>query len=249
MGNQASFISTNKNADLDMIIALFKKYNIRTADDEMCSCYAKVTLNKQIRLTVNEVWGIVGNSETFKKGKQFLLIEGERYYQRDIESMFDMDNIEYTDKELSLIYKIDIIFADYFPYEQIFEDKKYATIDDLDICTKTPDEKYMVIAREIAEELKVEGKDVQQWKIQVKAVCESYGMDLEIDDWVTENTFMYDEKIKENRELHNKVTRLIVKDIFFFQVEVSEDDMETRYFVDIDKTLIRKIANFLELKN
>lgn len=46
MGNQASFISTNRNSDLGKIIELFKKYNIRTAEDEMCGCYAKVTLNK-----------------------------------------------------------------------------------------------------------------------------------------------------------------------------------------------------------
>lgn len=249
MGSQASFISTNRNPDLDKIIALFKKYNIRTADDEMCSCYAKVTLNKQIRLMVDEVWGTVGNNQTFKKGKQFLLIEGERGYQSDIESMFDMDDIEYTDKELDLIYKIEITFADYFPCDKIFEDKQYATIDELDICSETPDKKYMTIAKKIADELKIEGKDIEQCKKQVKAVCDRYGMNLEVNDWVTKNTFRYDNKIEGVRKIHDKVTNLIVKDIFYFQTEVPDDDREIRYFVNIDKTLIRKIASFLESKN
>jgi len=52
----------------------------------------------------------------------------------------------------------------------------------------------MTIAKVIAEKLKVEGKDVEQWKIQVS-------------------------------------------------------DREIRYFVTIDKTLVRKIASFLESRN
>jgi hypothetical protein len=249
MGNQASFISTSKNSDLDKIISLFEKYNIRTADDEMCSCCAKVTLNKQIRLTIDEVWGSVGNNKTFKKGKQFLLLVGERCCQRDIEDMFDMENIQYNDKELDLIYSIDIIFADYFPTEKMFEDIKYATIEDLDVCTQTPDEKYLAIATEIAEELKIKGKPIEQCKKQVKEVCDRYGMNLTIEDWVTTNTFSYDESIRDYREVHDSVTNLIVDDIFYFQIEVPENGGEIRYFVNIDKTLIRKIANFLSSKD
>ncbi|HHU56244.1 MAG TPA: hypothetical protein GXZ48_06130 [Acholeplasmataceae bacterium] len=249
MGNQASFISTSKNSDLDKIISLFEKYNIRTADDEMCSCCAKVTLNKQIRLTIDEVWGSVGNNKTFKKGKQFLLLVGERCCQRDIEDMFDMENIQYNDKELDLIYSIDIIFADYFPTEKMFEDIKYATIEDLDVCTQTPDEKYLAIATEIAEELKIKGKPIEQCKKQVKEVCDRYGMNLTIEDWVTTNTFSYDESIQDYREVHDSVTNLIVDDIFYFQIEVPENGGEIRYFVNIDKTLIRKIANFLSSKD
>lgn len=249
MGNQASFISTSKNSDLDKIISLFEKYNIRTADDEMCSCCAKVTLNKQIRLTIDEVWESVGNNKTFKKGKQFLLLVGERCCQRDIEDMFDMENIQYNDKELDLIYSIDIIFADYFPTEKMFEDIKYATIEDLDVCTQTPDEKYLAIATEIAEELKIKGKPIEQCKKQVKEVCDRYGMNLTIEDWVTTNTFSYDESIQDYREVHDSVTNLIVDDIFYFQIEVPENGGEIRYFVNIDKTLIRKIANFLSSKD
>lgn len=248
MGSQASLIYTNRNSDIDKIVALFKKYNIRTADYDECSCYAKVTLNKQIRTTVDEVWGSAGNNQTFKKGKQFLVIEGERYYQRDIENMFEMDSVEYTDKELDLIYKVEIIFADYLPYEKIFENNDYATIEELDICIETPDEKYLEIAKEIVEELKIEGKEIEAYKNQVKAVCDRYGMDLEINEWVTKNNFRYDEKIQKVREIHDKVTNLIVEDIFYFQIEVPEDGEEIKYFVNIDKTLIRKIANFLESK-
>lgn len=75
----------------------------------MCWCSARVTLNKQIRTTVDEVWGTVGNNMTYRKGKQFLIIDGNRYYQINIEEMFDMDNIKYTDKELHLIYGTDIV--------------------------------------------------------------------------------------------------------------------------------------------
>lgn len=248
MGSQASFISTNRNSDLDKIIELFKKYNIRTSDDEMCTCYAKVTLNKSIRSTVDEVWGTVGNDKTFKKGKQFLLIEGERYYQRSIENMFEMNDIQYSDEELDLIYKIEIIFADYLPYDEMFYNKEYAIFDDLDISNETPDEKYMTIANEIADKLKIQCKDVEQYKKQVKAVCETYGMDLEIDEWVTNNTFMYDEKINDSREIHDKVINLIVKDVFDFQIEIPDDSRRIKYFVNIDKTVVRRIASFLELK-
>ncbi|HEY8890189.1 MAG TPA: hypothetical protein VIM70_08015 [Clostridium sp.] len=216
MGSQSSFINTNRNSDLDKIIDLFRKYNLRTADDDVCSCSARVTLNKQIRTTVDEVWGSVGNDTTFKKGKQFLVMDGERCYQRDILQMFDTENIQYTDKELDLIYKIEITFADYFPCERIFEDKEYATIDELDICTENPGEKYMVIARKITEKLKVEGKDIKQWEIQVKEVCDRYGMNLEINSWVTKNTNMYDVKSKGYREIHDKVTNLTVNNIFWF---------------------------------
>lgn len=246
MGNQASFISTNRNSDLGKIIELFKKYNIRTAEDEMCGCYAKITLNKQIRTNVDEVWGTVGDNQTFKKGKQFLLIEGERYYQRNLENMFEMDDVEYTDEELDLIYNIEIIFTDYFPCDKIFKDSKYATIEELDICVEVPSEKYMVIAKSIAEELRFKGNDIEQWKAQVKSVCDSYGMDLKIEKWVSQNTFIYDEKIKGCREIHDKVTSLVVEDIFRFQIEESDDDGKIRKFVTIDTTLIRKITRFLE---
>ena len=71
-----------------------------------------------------------------------------------------------------------------------------------------------------------------------------YGMNLTIEDWVTTNTFSYDESIQDYREVHDSVTNLIVDDIFYFQIEVPENGGEIRYFVNIDKTLIRKIANF-----
>lgn len=160
--------------------------------------------------------------------------------------MFETDDIEYTDEELDLIYNIEIIFTDYFPCDKIFKDSKYATIEELDICVEVPSEKYMVIAKSIAEELRFKGNDIEQWKAQVKSVCERYGMDLKIEEWVSQNTFIYNEKIKGRREIHDKVTRLVVEDIFWFQIEESDDDGKIRKFVTIDKTLIRKIARFLE---
>lgn len=150
MGSQSSFIYTNRNSDINKIISLFEKYNIRTAKDELCSCCAKVTLNKQVR-TIDS-WGCVGNNETFRKGKQFLLLEGERSCQRNIENMFDMDSIQYTNKELDLIYKIEIIFADYFPCDKIYENNEYATIEDLDICTKILDENTCKLERKLQKE-------------------------------------------------------------------------------------------------
>lgn len=248
MGSQTSFIYTNRNSDIDKIIALLKKYNIRTADDDVCSCNAKVTLNKQIRSTVDEIWGTIGSNQTFRKGKQLLVIDGERYYQRNIENMFEIDNIEYTDKELDLIYKIDIIFADYMPCEKIFENKEYATIEELDICSKMPDEKYIEIAKVIAEELKIKGKDVEQCKKQVKEVCDKHGMDLEIDEYVTKNVFSYDKRIQGIRERHDKVTNLTVQDVFYFIIEEPDDSKEIRYFANINTRLIRRIATFLEAK-
>lgn len=140
MGTQSSFISTNRNSDLDKIIDLFKKYNVRTTNDEMCSCYSKVTLNKKIRTMVDEMMGTVGENKTFKKGKQFLLIEGERFCQRDVESMFDMDTIKYTEKEIKLINKIEIIFIEDLPYEKIFEDKEHAIIEELNISYEANNE-------------------------------------------------------------------------------------------------------------
>lgn len=244
---QVSFISTSRNEDLDKIIDLFKKYNIRNEDDELCSCCAKVTLNKQIKSTVDKSRGLRGNSKIFEKGKQFLVLQGDICCQRNSEYIFKADEIQYTNEELDLIYKINIIFADYIPYDDILKNKEYATIDELCILGKMIDIKYMTIANKIAEELKIEGKDVEQCKKQVKAVCDRYGMDLEIEDWAKNS--VYDRKTRSLIGGDPKVTNLFVKDIFDFQIETSNKDGKIRYLLGDYNRLPKKIACFLEAKN
>ena len=247
MYTQVSFISTNRNQDLDKIIDMFKKYNIRNEDDELCLCCARVKLNKQIKSIVDKSRGIRGKSKIFEKGKQFLVLQGEACCQRNCEDIFKVDEIQYTNEELDLIYRIEIVCVDYIPYDDILENEEYATIEKLRILGKMIDKKYMIFANEIAEKLKIEGKDVEQCKKQVKEVCDRYGMDLEIEDWAKNS--VYDKKTRNLIGGDPKVTNLFVKDIFDFQIETSTKDGKITYILGDYNRLPKKIAYFLESKN
>lgn len=122
MGYQESYIFTKKNEDLDKIISMFDKHEIRTTGDNYCSCACKITLNKDIEDEFNT---------KYKKGKQFLYMVGERHEQRCIGNMFNINEIDYTDQEKKLINKVDIVFTEYFPSSKIFNDSEYASIEDI----------------------------------------------------------------------------------------------------------------------
>ena len=59
---------------------MFKKYDMRCEDDKYARCYAKITLKKDI--------------EGFKKGTQFLYMYGDRFAQKNIEGIYNIDKEE-----------------------------------------------------------------------------------------------------------------------------------------------------------
>lgn len=153
MGSKASFIYTNRNSDIDMISELLLDYMVTAVEEGVCSRLAKVTLNKDIKTL--DATGHLENNKVFKKGKQFLLIEGVEKYQRNIKELFDMNHILYSDEELDLIYKVKIMNAEYFPCNKIFENNKYATIEDINISDEIEDkEMIMVDIKKRYEEMK-----------------------------------------------------------------------------------------------
>jgi hypothetical protein len=139
MGYQESFIFTNtknivkNNDDVETILNLFKDHDVRTHDDELASCVAKIIFLKKLG--------------KFKEGMQILWITGERSAQRHSARLFDLENYNelrestcYTEDEKKLIESIDIIFIDnissYLP--KITYDSKYVTIEDLIIESERP---------------------------------------------------------------------------------------------------------------
>lgn len=133
MGYQESYIFTNNNNDLNKIVDIFKRHNIRTTDDWECSCVAKIKLNKNVKTNVS----IFGESdiedEEFENGKEFLYMSGERYPQRSVNNLFDTYNIDYTEVERNLIDNVSIIFTEYMPSSNIFNSTDYASVEDIKI--------------------------------------------------------------------------------------------------------------------
>jgi len=139
VGYQESFIFTNSkditknNEDVVTILNLFKGHDVRTHDDGLASCVAKITFLKKLG--------------QFKEGQQVLWITGERSAQRYGTRLFDIEdynelraNTDYTVDEKELINSIEIVFIDniasYLP--KIKQGSKYVVIEDLKIECKQP---------------------------------------------------------------------------------------------------------------
>lgn len=139
MGYQESFIFTNtkdtakNNGDIEVILNLFKDHDVRTHDDDLANCVAKITFLKKLG--------------KFKEGMQVLWITGERSAQRHSARLFDLEDynelresMDYIEEDKKLINSIEIIFIDnissYLP--KITHDSKYVTIEDLKIEAERP---------------------------------------------------------------------------------------------------------------
>lgn len=107
------------NNDIEKIVDIFKKYNIRCENDFVCTCYSTITLPKTYHTEAG----------TFKKGTTLLFLEGDRHAVRNAYNLFDMDQPErplLTAEELKMVCRTKIVFVDWV-YE-FLEDLKNGKI-------------------------------------------------------------------------------------------------------------------------
>ena len=103
MGYQESFIYTSKrniktnHANIEKILHMFQKYNIRCANDWLAECVCRLYFNEPVG--------------EFKKGMEMLAICGQRGSQRNHYLLFD-GRLDFAAKELRLIQKINIDFIE-----------------------------------------------------------------------------------------------------------------------------------------
>lgn len=125
MGHQIAFIYTHKtnptknNENIEKIIDIFKKYNIRCENDPCCTCYSTITLPKNYYTAAG----------TFKKGTTLLFLEGDRSRVRSNGRVFDQDipnPPQLTQDERQLLYKTQIVFVDWV--HAFLEDLEKGTI-------------------------------------------------------------------------------------------------------------------------
>ena len=92
MGYQESFIYTRKNnveanrQDIEKIISMFQKYNVRCSDDLLASC--------DCRLKFNDPVG------KFPAGMEMLVVCGERSAQRSSLLLFDAKALTLSERAL-----------------------------------------------------------------------------------------------------------------------------------------------------
>ena len=105
MGYQESFVYASKHnikanhEHINAILQMFKKYNIRCANDMIASCVCRIHFNEA-----------VGG---FKKGMEMLVVTGERDPQRSPFLLFDGRQIPtFTKEEQAIISKIHIDFIE-----------------------------------------------------------------------------------------------------------------------------------------
>ena len=139
MGYQESFVHTTKsniernNADLEKMLEIFKKHDVRCKGDWLASCVAKITFKKTVG--------------PYKKGMQVLWITGERQAQRSGYRLFDLypedDDYNpdiYTKEEYKIINRAKLTFIDDILYllDDITEDSDKVDIEHLELQPKLP---------------------------------------------------------------------------------------------------------------
>lgn len=123
MGYQQSYIVTKENNDNDKVLDIFKKHNIRCKGDKEANCIAKITLRKDVEL----------KEFSFKKGKEFLCVAGDRFSQKSVTRMFELDDnsrfSKLSEDELDFISTLEIIFAEEISLGEIDMDIEYLCIE------------------------------------------------------------------------------------------------------------------------
>lgn len=123
MGYQESYLHTTtsnierNNEDIQKVLEIFKKYDIRCLGDDMATCYLKVHCKK--------------NCGKYKKGMDVLFIVGDRTAQRCnryVFNIFEPEDAEiFTKEELKIIDRVKITFYDDILYMSQYEQNKDAT--------------------------------------------------------------------------------------------------------------------------
>ena len=144
MGYQESFIFTNhydvekNNKDIEEILKIFKKYDVRCADDALASCTHKLHFNENVS---GRAGGFKDIKMTFPKGMEMLVVCGERSTQRDVFELFAPDFpqltnkeiSERTDEELELIQRVRICFIENLRFVCEAEKTDKITVEELNL--------------------------------------------------------------------------------------------------------------------
>lgn len=119
MGYQESYVTTKNKKDFEKLVNYFKKNKLWENPHSNVSLVEIITLNKEI---VGDYYFMCHTETTYKfsKGTKFLYFVGERYEQKSYLDLFDIDNINPSEKDMKWIRDIKIIFTECFPSEEIF---------------------------------------------------------------------------------------------------------------------------------
>lgn len=154
MGYQESCIYTDNSSDIKKIIDMFKKYDMRCEDDKYARCYAKITLKKDI--------------EGFKKGTQFLYMYGDRFAQKNIEGIYNIDKEEdfkkYSSEELDIINRTKVVFKEEFCDYNILDDREISDINILSIKALEVDDIYIKKAKEFLDKVCIKDEKTKEIK-------------------------------------------------------------------------------------
>lgn len=195
MGYQESYIYTDRNSDIEKILNIFVKHDIRCEDDDCARCAAKITLKKDIEGHTNE--GI----KLFKEGKTFLYLYGERFAQRNVEGIYNIDDKKdfkrYTKEELEIINRTKSMFAECMPSDIIFGDKNIANVEFISVKALEPEPIYMDRARDFMDRACVKNENEEEIPYSYKIfshneflelrnnlinVCKEMDIDLNVSD-------------------------------------------------------------------
>lgn len=249
MSYQESYISTKDNKDMDKILNIFKKCNIRCFNDKEASCISKITLKKDIQ----------HEDYSFEKGKEFLYISGERFTQKSLSNLFKLDdkmvNKLLSKEELNLISTIDIIFAESLPTEDIFNNKTdYATIEYLKLEPIKVNKKYLELSRKFLDKMCENNEfyhgdfevmhsyslsQIIQKKNDLIKICKEMDLDLEIKQGDSCNFNGIDEEVYSIEGL----------DLFYCSKQASPEGLYTwsePSYNKQDNQCVEKFARFLE---
>lgn len=111
MSHQESFIYQQKSdvqknhENLEKVIRLFKKHNVKTIHDPMGRCVARITLKKPFL--------------NYKKGMEFLMVSGDSHSLHSKSALFNYKSMEeleasglFTKDEIYLIKRLQMTFSD-----------------------------------------------------------------------------------------------------------------------------------------
>lgn len=127
MGYQESYVTTKNKKDFEKLCNYFKVNKLWSDDNDNISLVEIITLNKSIqgdylRMCKPDVL------YKFNKGTKFLYFVGERYEQKSILDLFDIDNINPFAEDMKWIREVKIIFTECFPSYEIFGENGYTAI-------------------------------------------------------------------------------------------------------------------------
>lgn len=206
MGYQESYLHTTttdvarNNEDIQKVLEIFKKYDIRCLGDDIATCYLKIHCKK--------------NCGKFKKGMDVLFIAGDRTAQYHSVYAFNIfepeDRNKFTEDELKVIYRVKISYYDNVMYMARYEKDKEATD---------------VIELNLMPELPSNIEEVRKFADDLMTRITEYAGEQEGQDF---NIYSYSVKTKEEFNKIEEIAEQTVKDHgFTFSRTTAEEKVHT----------------------